>query len=215
MVAHQFNTAVANGQSPIVAYMQEDLPADVGMLDIEQGGKTDISDDYWLTGVTLSNHSWSYIDGQTYKDPALVIRNMIDVWSKRGIVLLNVSPRADGVINREQREVLAATGDAEFEEGHFGGQSATMQYTHHDIRFTRSKDGSAVYVYVLGRPEANTALPIRHLVAQNDGRTVEAVTVVGSGAQVDFALEGEEIILQTPAAAAMDEMATVFRVDVR
>ena len=237
MVAHQFNTGVANGQAPIVAYKQEDLPANVGMLDIEQGGKTDISDDYWLTDVTLSNHSWSYIDGQTYKDPALVIRNMIDVWSKRGIVLLNVSPRADGVINQEQRDVLAVIGDwidrheeavyptrgyelfgygdAEFEEGHFGGQSATMQYTNHDIRFTRARDGHAVYVYVLGMPEPGTALRLRHLVTENDGRSIDGITLVGSGTAVDFAVEGQEVILRTPAATEMDEIATVFRVDLQ
>jgi alpha-L-fucosidase len=110
MVAHHFNTAVSRGQKPIVNYKQEDLPANVGILDMEQGGKTELSDDYWLTDITISYGSWSYTNGQTYKNPSLVIRNMIDVWSKRGIVLLNISPMANGIIPDAQREVLAAIG---------------------------------------------------------------------------------------------------------
>src|SRR5688500_7668915 len=47
MVAHHFNSAVSRGQNPIAAYKQEDLPANVGIVDIEQGGKTEISEDYW------------------------------------------------------------------------------------------------------------------------------------------------------------------------
>ena len=236
MVAHHFNTATTHGQAPVVAYKQEDLPADVGMLDIEQGGKTDISEDYWLTDVTLSNHSWSYIDGQTYKDPALVVRNMIDVWSKRGIVLLNVSPRPDGIINAEQQIILATIGewierhaeavyptrgfatfgygDAAFEKGEFGGQSATMQYNNRDIRFTTAKDGSAVYVYVLGTPDGNSELPIQALVGGLDGKRVTGVRLVGTETEVDYRVNGTELILRTPAAAEMDEIATVFRVEV-
>ncbi len=47
-----------------------------------------------------------YVEGHQYKDAALVVCNMIDVWRKNGIVLLNVFPRANGVINQEQRDIL-------------------------------------------------------------------------------------------------------------
>ncbi|HYC84385.1 MAG TPA: alpha-L-fucosidase [Chryseosolibacter sp.] len=231
MVAHHFNTAVSRGQKPIVAYKQQDLPANVGMLDIEQGGKTEISEDYWLTDVTLSHHSWCYIHGQTYKEPSLVIRNMIDVWSKKGIVLLNISPKADGTINNEQRNVLAILGqwigrhkeavyetraysiygygEAAFKKGDFGGQSATMDYNEKDIRFTTSKDQKRLYVFSLGLPAPNSAFELQTDI----GRKVKGVSVVGSEVELKWSVNDNRLTFQTPETTDMDALATVFRVE--
>lgn len=231
MVAHHFNAAAARGQKPIVAYKQEDLPANVGMLDIEQGGKTEISKDYWLTDITISYGSWCYTNGQKYKPASLVIRNMIDVWSKKGIVLLNISPKADGTIPQEQREVLMTLGkwiekhkeavyetraystfgygEAKFEKGHFGGQSATMEYNQNDIRFTISKDEKHLYIFSLGLPSANSNIEIRTPIESK----VKEVSVVGSGAKLKWSQNNEKLTITTPQASDMDELATVFRID--
>lgn len=231
MVAHHFNTAVSRGQQPIVNYKQEDLPADVGILDMEQGGKTELSDDYWLTDITISYGSWCYTQGQTYKNPALVIRNMIDVWSKRGIVLLNISPMANGIIPDAQREVLAAIGRwiekheeavyetraystfgygrAKFEPNVFGGQTATMDYNHKDIRFAVSKDQKSLYVYSLGLPEPNADFEIHQVVESN----IKRVSVVGSGVDLKWTKNDDILTITTPEASQMDELATVFKVD--
>ncbi len=231
MVAHHFNKGVARGQKPLVAYKQEDLPENVGMLDIEQGGKTGLSKDYWLTDITISYGSWSYTRGQTYKTPDIVIRNMIDVWSKRGIVLLNISPRADGTIPEEQREVLKTIGkwiqkhkeavyetrayttygygDAKFEEGQFGGQSATIKYNKNDIRFATSKDKKHLYVYALGLPGANTSIELRTPITKK----VKRVSVVGTGVNLKWTLKQNKLSFVTPGANAMDDLATVFKID--
>lgn len=235
MVAHQFNAGVSRGQQPLVAHKQEDLPSDVGILDIEQGGKTEISEDYWLTDITISHGAWNYTQGQTYKEPSLLIRNMIDVWSKKGVVLLNVSPRADGIITDEQRAVLATIGDwiekheeavyetrahsvfgygiAEFEEGHFGGQSATIDYNKDDFRFTITKDGESIYVYSLGLPEANSTLEIHHVIEAGSSREVKRVSIVGSGAELAWSVDSDNLFITTPEASLMDEIATVFKVE--
>ncbi len=231
MVAHHFNTAVSRGQEPIVAYKQEDLPSNVGMLDMEQGGKTELSEDYWLTDITISNGSWCYTNGQTYKAPSLVIRNMIDVWSKRGIVLLNISPKADGTIPEEQRNVLAAIGQwiekhkeaiyetraystfgygvAEFEESMFGGQTATIDYNQNDVRFTQSKDKKQLYVFSLGLPASNSDLEIRTPIESK----IKGVSVLGSGVDLKWSVTDNKLTLTTPNSCDMNELATVFKVD--
>jgi alpha-L-fucosidase len=231
MVAHHFNTAVSRGQKPIVNYKQDDLPANVGVLDMEQGGKTELSDDYWLTDITISYGSWCYTNGQTYKNPSLVIRNMIDAWSKKGIVLLNISPRADGVIPVAQRNVLNAIGKwikkheeavyetraysifgygrAEFEENVFGGQTATMDFNQNDIRFAISKDKTAMYVYSLGLPKPNSSFEIHHVAESN----IKKVSVVGSGVELKWSINGDVLSVITPSSSEMDEMATVFKID--
>jgi alpha-L-fucosidase len=231
MVAHHFNTAVSRGQEPIVVYKHENLPPDVGILDIEQGGKTELSEDYWMTDITISYGSWCYTEGQTYKDPSLIIRNMIDVWSKKGIVLLNVSPKADGIIPDAQREVLNAIGRwiekhseavydtrayttygygvADLEPGMFGGQAATIDYSHNDIRFTVSKDKKTLYIFSLGLPEPDKEIHIRYINEPD----IKRVFVVGSGAELRWSKTDDILTLITPDSSEMDDIATVFKVE--
>jgi alpha-L-fucosidase len=235
MVAHHYNTAVARGQEPVVFYKQEDLPDSVALTDIEQGGKTDISDKYWLTDITISFGSWCYTNEQEYKEPTMVIRNMIDVWSKNGVVLLNVSPRADGTIPKEQQKVLITIGEwikkheeavyntrahsvfgygiAGFEAGHFGGQSATMKYTKDDVRFAKSKDGSTLYVYVLGLPDENKELELEHIFDSNPAQQISTVSIVGSKTRLDWKVKEGKLAVKTPVNSEMDELATVIKVE--
>ena len=238
MVAHQFNAGSRRGEETVVLYKQEDIPRNVGVLDIEQGGMVDMPEDYWMTDITISYGSWSYIQDQTYKDPTIVIRNMIDVWSKKGVVLLNVSPRADGVIPEDQRETLAGIGEwlntygeavygtrthsvygygsAEIEEGHFGGQSATQKYTASDIRFTTSKDGKNLYVFTLGMPEPGTELTLKHICEGDfQGRQVKNVSMLGSDAKLGWTAGEGLLKLTTPEAAEMNEIANVFKVTLK
>lgn len=232
MVASQFNGGEAAGKETMVACKQTDLPLDIAVLDVEQGGLKEMGETYWLTDVTLSYGAWCYTQGQVYKPVDILVRNMIDVWSKKGIVLLNISPRADGVINDEQRAVLHSLGawmksngeaiygsraysifgygDAEIEEGEFGGQSATMEYSASDIRFTQSEDGKTIYAFVLGLPEANSELTLHHIVGD-----VQSVKVVGSDSELQWTKDGENLTLTTPAASAMSEIATVFAIAIK
>ncbi len=206
MTAMMFNNGVKNGRDVAVITKQKDLPENIRILDIEQGGKEGMSEDYWLTDITVSLSSgWCYVNDQTYKPVEMLVRNMIDVWSKRGVVLLNISPRADGVIIDEQRERMLAIGewlkiygeavygtrayeifgygDAEHQAGHFGGQSATMEYTASDVRFTRSKDGKSLYIFTLGMPEASSKITF-HDITTPEGTKIQSVTEVGSKAKM-------------------------------
>ncbi|VGO18175.1 alpha-L-fucosidase [Pontiella sulfatireligans] len=233
-VAYYLNEAARKNQDVVLAYKQNDLPKSVGILDIEQGGKKDLSESIWLTDVTLSKKSWCYVEGQEYKPAALVVRNMIDVWSKNGIVLLNVSPRADGVIPQAQRDVLRdigvwmkkhaeavyetrpfdfnGFGQAKAEDGHFGGQSSTVEYTEHDGRFLQSKDGKYLYLFMLGKPKAGSEIEIRGL-AQHDfypEQDVRRITVMGTDMEAEWYFGLRNFFLTVPD-AQMDEIATVFR----
>lgn len=234
--AYYLNEAQKKNQDVVIAYKQNDLPASLGVLDIEQGGKKDLSESIWLTDVTLSKQSWCYVKGQEYKSADLVVRNMIDVWSKNGIVLLNLSPTADGVINQEQRDVLHEIGrwmkkhaEAVYEtrpfdfygfgsaasaDGHFGGQSANVEYTAEDGRFLKSKDGKYLYLFMLGKPAAGAEIEIRGL-AQHDfypSQGVRRITVVGTDKEVEWHFALRNFILTVPD-VEMDEIATVFKME--
>lgn len=231
MMAAQFNAGVKAGKETVVACKQEDLPLDIAVLDVEQGGLQEMGKNYWLTDVTLSNGAWCYTNGQVYKSLDVLVRNMIDVWSKRGIVLLNISPRADGVINDEQRALLHGLGqwmkanseaiygtraysifgygDAAHQDGHFGGQSATMEYSASDVRFTRSADGSAFYAFVLGMPEGDSTLELHNIEGE-----VTGVSLLASATELEWELSGDKLSVKTPSADKMDRVANVFKISV-
>lgn len=234
--AYYLNHAKAKGQEVVIAHKKDDLPLDVSILDIEQGGKKDASERVWLTDITLSNQSWSYVKGQTYKDPKTVIRNFIDVVSKNGVVLLNISPRADGSIPAEQVAVLKELGDwlktygeaiyntrarseygfgsAKAKDGKHGGQSATVQYGASDIRFTEAKDHSAIYVIFLGAPEPGKKVDLKSLsgIQFPPATSVKKATLLGSGTNVEFAIDTRENYIIVPD-APMNEMANVVKLE--
>ncbi|VGO18182.1 hypothetical protein SCARR_00233 [Pontiella sulfatireligans] len=234
--AYYLNEAQKKRQDVVIAYKQVDLPSSVGVLDIEQGGKKDLSESVWLTDVTLSTKSWCYIEGQKYKPAELVVRNMIDVWSKNGVVLLNISPRADGVINQDQRDILHKIGTwmkkheeavygtrafdvygfghAKTDAGKHGGQSATTQYTAEDGRFLRSKDGKTLYLFMLGKPDAGKEIEIRDLAGHTycpEGG-FKRITVLGSGVEAPFHWAKRNFWLKVPD-SEMDDIATVFKME--
>lgn len=234
--AYYLNEAKKKNQEVVIAYKQQDMPNTLGVLDIEQGGKKDLSESLWLTDVTLSKRSWCYIEGQTYKTADLVVRNMIDVWSKNGVVLLNISPKANGEIPQEQRDVLHKIGKwmkkyeeaiydtrpfgvygfghAKADDGRHGGQSATVQYAASDGRFLRSKDGKYLYLFMLGKPEVGSEIEIRDLARHTyyPEQGVKKITVMGSETEAKWHFGKRNFYITVPD-TEMDEIATVFRLE--
>ena len=235
-VAYYVNHGKREGKEVVIAHKKDDLPLDVSILDIEQGGKKDVSERVWLTDITLSNQSWSYVEGQTYKDPALVLRNFIDVVSKNGIVLLNISPLADGSIPQAQKDVLKVMGDwlktygeaiygtrprmeygygnAAVEDGKYGGQTATIQYSAGDVRFTESKDQKTIYAIFLGAPEPGSRQELRSLqsIAYPPKYPVKRVSVLGIDGELEYRFDNESNYVVLPK-EAMNEIATVVKIE--
>ncbi|WP_075086107.1 alpha-L-fucosidase [Mariniblastus fucicola] len=238
MAAHHFNAAESRGQKVALICKQEDLPNDLRVLDIEQGGLKEMPDRVWMTDVTLSTNGWCFVQNQKYKPLPLLVRNMVDVWSKRGVVLLNISPKADGVIIDEQRQRLKGLGEfmklygeaiygtrphaiygygeAQIKDGHFGGQSATNKYSSKDVRFTRSTDGKKIFVFLLGQPEAGSTLAIKHLAIGSTGEfIIDEVVQLGSDQTLDWKFEEGVLKFTALAPTKANEIATVFKVTIK
>ncbi|WNJ17955.1 alpha-L-fucosidase [Pontibacter sp. G13] len=235
MVAHHFNGGINQGKEVVICHKQDDLPLDYSILDIEQGGRKDVHPLPWMTDITLGESRWMYVEGHPYKSAALVLRNMIDVWSKNGIVLLNVSPTAQGVINQEQRAVLKELGDwlrihgeavygtrphtifgygpAKAVDGSHGGQSSKIQYTAEDVRFTVAKDQSAMYVFFLGKPEPGQRIQMRAIGGFHrniPSGPIKRATILGSGTEIEWERTPESFYLTMPE-SGMNELATVVK----
>lgn len=155
----------------VVATFKDGLNTKCAVLDYERGGPPDITDNYWLTDDAVSSSSWCYTEGIGYYSKEQILHAFIDRISKNGNMILNISPKADGTIPQEQKDILLAIGawlkkygeavyatrawkrygegPTKMGSGH-GIFTAPLEGTAEDIRYTRSKDNSTLYAIFLG-----------------------------------------------------------------
>lgn len=239
MLAYHFNSGLKNKQEVVVCSKHKDIPWEYGVDDMEQGGRRDIYPLPWMTDITLGNSRWSYIEGEKYKDAALVVRNMIDVWSKNGTVLLNVSPRADGVINQEQRDILKGIGDwmkvhgeavygtrpfhifgygtANASDASHDGQSAKIKYTAKDVRYTVAKDKKAMYVFFLGVPKGGKTIKMRAIGGFHRNQPpspIKNIKLMGADIDIEWELTPQTLLLKMPE-VEYNSIATVLKLELQ
>jgi alpha-L-fucosidase len=206
-LAYYYNRAGEWGKEVVTTY-KDALDHDIAVLDYERGGPVDLTEYYWLTDDAISRTSWCYTVGINYYKPVEVLHGFFDRISKNGNLLLNISPRADGSIPSEQREILLFMGDwlgkygeavyetrawVKFGEGptqmgagHPHGEGVHFipprAGTPEDIRFTRSKDNTVLYAILLGWPEEGNTVPVTSLA---EGRLpldgLAGVSLLGPG----------------------------------
>jgi len=105
-VAYYFNEAQKWEKSVVVVRKQDDLPLEMSVEDLEKSRKKDIGDRAWMTDETISTGSWCYTKDLELKPAADIIHVLADIVSKNGILLLNISPMANGEIPEDQKAVL-------------------------------------------------------------------------------------------------------------
>ncbi len=217
-LAYYLNRADEWGKEVVITFKGEDLPSEVGVEDFEKGRLDHLTDYTWLTDDTISWGSWCYTQDLEIKTPATVIHTLIDIVSKNGVLLLNVSPKADGTIPDNQKDVLAemgkwleTNGEAIYgtrpwksygegptrmeKSGHFVGR---LDYTPRDIRFTQSKDGRALYVIVLGTAEDAVEIDtLKVNRTESDAR----IELLGSTEAVMFTVDDDQTLTIRPPAA--------------
>ncbi len=232
-LVYYLNRAQEWGKDVVITYKQEDLPPTVGVLDLEKGRMNKLTDFAWLTDDTISKGSWCYTEDLEIKPTSMVLHVLIDIVSKNGQLLLNVSPKADGTIPENQREVVLGIGEwlEKFGEAIYGtrpwlvfGEGPTrlregggfvhrqggyLQYTPQDIRYTRK--GDTIYATVLGWPGAKQEVLLETFGKLEGELEVASVSIPGGG-PVEFERREEGLALVTPDEAP-HEMAVVFKIE--
>ena len=202
--AYYFNQAQKNGQAVMIVRKQEDLPLEFSVNDHEKSRESEANERVWMTDDTISTGSWCYTTNLTIKPAKDVIHALIDTVSKNGVVLLNISPLADGMIPQDQRKVLVELGEwmrvngegiystrpwitygegpTKEPTGGFGARKEflNLKYSDRDIRYTASKDGKTVYAIQMGLPEKPITLKTVRLGKQGK------VSLVGSDQPVSY-----------------------------
>lgn len=232
-LAYYLNHAEQLNKGVVITTKQDDLPRDISVLDIEKGRMGELTDYPWLTDDTISRGSWCYTQDLEIKPTSEVLHSLIDIVSKNGVLLLNISPKADGTIPEEQRKVLTemgawldaygeaiygtrpwvvhGEGPTELKEGRFGGFTDAGGYTAKDIRFTTK--GNTIYAIVLGWPGSGEQVSIQSFAPVNlaEDLNIDSVTMLGSDEEITWEMSDRGLLLTAPE-NAVDELAVVFKI---
>ncbi|MFT3980109.1 MAG: alpha-L-fucosidase [Ferruginibacter sp.] len=153
----------------------------------------------WETCMTMAT-SWSYVPGDTYKPTTELVKKLVDVVSKGGNFLLNIGPSPSGELDTAAYDRLKGIGDWMKINGEaiYGSRKYKTFEEGEAVRFTQSKDGKTVYVFLFEMPGTKVELG---KVAYASSMKVQ---LLGSKAKVKVRTAGEGIALEIPKGAGKD-----------
>lgn len=234
--AYYLNQAEKWDKEVVIVRKQDDLPLNYTVDDLEKSRKNKLEAEPWMTDETLSRGSWCYTDNLEIKASKDVLHVLIDIVSKNGVLLLNISPMADGTIPKDQKEVLTEMGSwlekygvAVYNtrpwyihgegptvepDGHFRNNKAFLNITYSwkDVRFTTL--GETIYATMLGWPGAGETLELKSFASDSlqVPIKVKSVSLLGSDEEVAWRQSDSGLSLKMPDSAP-DEMAVVFKIE--
>jgi alpha-L-fucosidase len=216
-----YNYSTAHGGVGVIDIKDYDLNWKAGARDFERGQQDRIQADHWQTDTSISDASWGYIEHDTFKTPEVLVRQLVDIVSKNGNLLLNFGPRSDGTIPSEVQATLRAMGGwlkvngeaiygttpwktfgegpTQVKAGAFQ-DSANKPYTAEDFRFTAK--GATVYAIGMSCP-ANGKATIHSLGWAHEGASlpVASVELLGATGKVTWAQNADALEVSLPSGA--------------
>ena len=121
MIAHLYNqnAAIHGGENEAVMAIKnwsKKMPQHewgfyeegIATLNIERRRLPVIRKKPWQTDTSIGD--WTYVEGGEYRSASEILHELIDIVSKNGNMLLNVSPKPDGTLDQEALELLEEIG---------------------------------------------------------------------------------------------------------
>ena len=172
IAAYYYNRAAELGYEAAINYKHEAYMFGTAIPDIERGQFADMKPYFWQTDTAVARNSWGYTENNVFKPAAGLIRDLVDIVSKNGALLLNVGPKPDGTISDEDAAILReigawlkvngaaiygakvwrkfGEGPTQVQEGQFT-DGAEKTFTPEDIRYT--ENGGSLYATALVWPD--------------------------------------------------------------
>lgn len=165
----------------------------------EQGIPVVRPDGPWEFCMTM-NDNWGYYPSDTnYKPISQIIRTFVEVISNGGNLLLNIGPKPDGTIAKEQKERLESLGlwINKHKLAVFG-TTAGLPYGHFYGPTLVSKDRKKIYLCLFDNPK-------NYIQLKGIQNKVTGIKVLGSNEKLSFTRNG---------GAAWNNIPGILRIDI-
>ncbi len=222
LAAYYYNRADEWGQEVSINYKHNAFPPNSATFDVERGALLDISPVAWQTCTAIGKNSWGYTKDNKFKSVRHIVCDMIDIVSKNGMMLLNVGPKADGSITKEETAVLKGIGSwmkingegiydtipwKTFKEGRVNAKAGFFQdnkkkgYTEKDFRFTY-KNG-IIYAFQM-KPAKGTTVKIKKFKRVNEDLLIKSIHLLGTDGELAFERNKKHMTIHLPKRADTD-----------
>ena len=204
-LSYYYNQAAKRKQEVVATYKFYDFAEGTAVLDLERSRMTEKKDFPWLTDDSIDWESWSHISTPRYKSVNRLIDFLVDVVSKNGCVLLNITPRANGEIPEPVKERLLKIGEwlnvngeavygtrtweiygegpQKITEGHLS-ENENPEATAQDLRYTTK--GDTLYAIVLDWLGKKAVFPALCKNSTLYSKTVSFVSLLGHEEELEF-----------------------------
>ncbi|WKB81974.1 alpha-L-fucosidase [Cellulophaga lytica] len=225
-LANFYNQGLKNNKEVVVTYKFKDLAVGSAVLDLERSRMSDKKDFTWLTDDSIDWNSWSHIKNPKYKSTNRLVDFLVDVVSKNGAVLLNITPTAEGEIPAKVKERLLqmgawlkvngeaiygtrtwevfGEGPAKVVEGHLS-EHKNKDNTEKDIRFT-TKDG-ILYAIVLDWPKDKVFITS----LANTKHQIKKIEMLGTNQKIVWEQTKNGLVIQ-PSKTKIGNYAFVYKI---
>lgn len=217
--AYYFNHATEKNKQVVFTHKEGEFPKSISLEDFEKGRMNRITKEFWLTDETVSVGSWSYTEDLALKTPSEIIHVLVDVVSKNGALMLNVSPKANGIIPQNQQVILLeigawlnVNGEAIYGTRPWNvfGEGPTKQeksgmfldkitYTSKDVRYT--KKGGTIYATILGWSGNDMEIVLNSFTEEvlgEDLPEIKNLSILGHNENIEFKQTNEGLKFITP-----------------
>jgi alpha-L-fucosidase len=213
LLSYYYNKAIQQKREVLVTYKFNDLYEGSAVIDIERGRMSDKKSFAWLTDDSIDWGSWCHVSEPDYKSTNRIIDFLIDVVSKNGALLLNITPKADGRIPEPVKERLLQIGSwlkingegiygtrswkiygegpTKVVEGHLI-ERRNPDNTEKDIRFSIKDD--YLYAFVLDWPSE----PVKIESLKAGEYKVKNISLLGTDEMIKWSQQAEGLIIEVP-----------------
>ncbi|MBC8052655.1 MAG: alpha-L-fucosidase [Sphingobacteriaceae bacterium] len=193
---YYFTRAKQWGKQVAFSQKGDTFPFGTGITSHEKGGRMpkEITSNVWMVDDVISNRSWSYVEGMTYRSATSIVHELSDAVSRNGTMMLNISPRADGVIPQEQQDILRSIGRWLNQNGEaIYSTRPWVKASEGDVSFTVKGDA----LYAICKKWPGEALSIPSL-GKGQVTSIDKISLLGSRDPIGFTQHSDKLVIKVP-----------------